>query len=459
FATLHLDVVRSATDELIASAHLPLSLSGVKDMYRTANLRGMTNPGVLAEPPNNPDSSSNGKNLVFLHGYQPDSGESGDMTAWLSEMFKRFHQSGSAAKFHGVLWFSNQGDPMDYQKNVVNAFQTAPVLRDYVGGLNGEVVVVAHSLGNMVVSSAIADHNMAVSKYMMCDAAVASEAYDSTMAKTDDLVHPMWADHDRRTWAANWHELFSETLDSRRMLTWRNRLRPVVARTEVWSFFSTGDEVFDLSPGCSVLTGVMSWREYDGMYGIEVYPAIGNFGRYSWQKQELLKGARRSNGWNSFGGTTHAGWAFEASTCTETQIAPYTWRIEISPECANPATANALSPDQLRGYPAFKHKPDWLVGESTLSQGQIDEMLAMGIPALTPSAGRTQVNVFEDNDVPQFDLDNSSLGVLNFKPNGLPIAGHLDRDGGKWLHNDMSDTAYYFTFKLFDRIVLEGAIK
>lgn len=310
--------------------------------------------------------------------------------------------------------------------------------------------------GNMVVSSAIADHNMAVSKYMMCDAAVASEAYDSTMAKTDDLVHPMWADHDRRTWAANWHELFSETLDSRRMLTWRNRLRPVVARTEVWSFFSTGDEVFDLSPGCSVLTGVMSWREYDGMFGIEVYPAIGNFGRYSWQKQELLKGARRSNGWNSFGGTTHAGWAFEASTCTETQIAPYTWRIEISPECANPATANALSPDQLRGYPAFKHKPDWLVGESTLSQGQIDEMLAMGIPALTPSAGRTVIQPFGGEKY-QINLNSTVDISTGFKPNGWPNRG--DPDFQNWLHNDMSDVAFYFSHKLFYKVVAEGVLK
>ena len=70
---------------------LPLSLSGVENMYRKVNLRNMQNPGALTEPSNNPDASSNGKNLVFLHGYQPDVGDSGDMSDWLSEMFKRVY--------------------------------------------------------------------------------------------------------------------------------------------------------------------------------------------------------------------------------------------------------------------------------------------------------------------------------------------------------------------------------
>ena len=66
---------------------------------------------------------------------------------------------------------------------MTNAFRTAPVLKDYVSGLNGDVIVAAHSLGNIVVSSAIVDQNMSVSKYMLCDAAVASEAYDATIAQ------------------------------------------------------------------------------------------------------------------------------------------------------------------------------------------------------------------------------------------------------------------------------------
>ena len=44
--------------------------------------------------------------------------------------------------------------------------------------MKGEVSVMAHSLGNMVVSSAIALEGMDVDRYFLLDAAVAAEAYD-----------------------------------------------------------------------------------------------------------------------------------------------------------------------------------------------------------------------------------------------------------------------------------------
>lgn len=38
-------------------------------------------------------------------------------------------------------------------------------------------MLMAHSLGNMVVSSMMQDYGLAVSKYLMCDSAVPSAAY------------------------------------------------------------------------------------------------------------------------------------------------------------------------------------------------------------------------------------------------------------------------------------------
>ena len=134
---LVLEIRRKSDNQLIVKSEMPLSLSSVTDMYRTVNLRNMQNPGILAGPSNNPDSLSNGKNLVFLHGYQPGTATTWP-TAWLAETFKRFYWSGSLAKFHGVSWFSSGPSATAYQPAVTNAFCTAPVLKDYVAGLNGD---------------------------------------------------------------------------------------------------------------------------------------------------------------------------------------------------------------------------------------------------------------------------------------------------------------------------------
>ena len=55
--------------------------------------------------------------------------------------------------------------PMSY-----NALQTAPHFADFLSNLSGETVVAAHSLGNMVVLSAISDYNAILGKYFMIDA-------------------------------------------------------------------------------------------------------------------------------------------------------------------------------------------------------------------------------------------------------------------------------------------------
>jgi hypothetical protein len=47
--------------------------------------------------------------------------------------------------------------------------------------LSGETTVAAHSLGNMVVLSAISDYGATPSHYFMIDSAVAMEAIDGTV--------------------------------------------------------------------------------------------------------------------------------------------------------------------------------------------------------------------------------------------------------------------------------------
>ncbi len=455
---LVLEIRRRTDDQLITKAEMPLRLSSVTDMYRYLNLRpaaGDTTHGGASqtnEPPNNPDSLSNGKNLVFLHGYSPDFGETTAIEGWLPEVFKRFYWSGSRAKFHAVSWRSGQDDQMDYQKNVTNAFCTASALKDYVAGLSGDVIVAAHSLGNIVVSSAIVDHSMSVFKYMLCDAAVASEAYDATMTQEINLVNAWWTDYSNRTWAVNWYQLFSGTGDTRQNLTWRDRLADVVNNTEAWNFYSTGDEVFELTSDQGLLTGLWS----GGIDWWFIVPIPANPGRYSWQKQELFKGTRYSDGWSSFGGTAEAGWGV-AYTSIQTEDEDGNYEYHVVPIYTNAAGANAASDDSLRSSPVFKHSPDWLVSTNALSQGQLNFMLGMGIPALTPSIGRTQLPL----DIIPLDRQKDLNSPVNtgFKPNGWPADGHTGPFDARWLHNDMKDVAYFYTYKLFDNIADVGGLK
>ena len=78
----------------------------------------------------------------------------------------------------------------------------------------------AHSLGNMVVSSMIQDHGLSVSKYLMCNSAVPAEAYDASLSlRVPQLVHPEWEDYPTNTWTASYHSLFDELpTDDRRLL-------------------------------------------------------------------------------------------------------------------------------------------------------------------------------------------------------------------------------------------------
>ena len=69
----------------------------------------------------------------------------------------------------------------------------------------------AHSLGNMVVSSMIHDYGLQVSKYLMCNSAVPTETYDASIGlRTPKLVHPEWEEYPTNSWSASWYTLFKD---------------------------------------------------------------------------------------------------------------------------------------------------------------------------------------------------------------------------------------------------------
>ena len=83
-------------------------------------------------------------------------------------------------------------------------------------------------------------------------------------------------------------------------------------------------------------------------------------------------------------------------------------------------------------------------------------MLGMGIPALTPSTGRSQLGTTIIPSARQPDLND---GGTVYQANFTTWPNRGDPDYQNWLHNDMKNVAYFFNFPLFDKIVDAGGLK
>lgn len=266
--------------------------------------------------------------------------------------------------------------------------------------------MLAHSLGNMVVSAAIEDYSMAVNKYFMLNAAVAIESYDASafVAATNGnyMVHEDWLGYNTNTWCSTWHQLFTSP-DDRAELTWKNRFSSVL--NVAYNFYSTGDEIFELSdetPG--PLSG--------GLFHLE---------QFAWQKQETLKGR------TALGSTDWAGWGFSG---------------EYSQSQANLAT-----PDNLRTNAVFRQEPDEMFTSNIVKQTQ-NEILALGIPALSGAAGLSALDplIAEKN----YDMNAN-------RASGWPRNSGYYAD--RWLHSDLKNVAYLYVNPLFKKLVENGGLE
>ena len=101
-------------------------------------------------------------------------------------------------------------------------------------------IILAHSLGNMVVSSAIQDHGFRPDRFFMFNAAVPAEAFDATQWDTNALKNPFefedWFGYPAKSWASCWHSLFT-TNDIRSKLTWKGRFAasPLIDNGRIFS--------------------------------------------------------------------------------------------------------------------------------------------------------------------------------------------------------------------------------
>ena len=431
----------------VLAVKLPLSVSGVEDMFYFHNFRkshglfGISEVhSRLEEPLNFPNVESSDVDVYLAHGFLVPERES---RAWGSEFFKRFWQEGSRARFHMVTWTGDEGPTsLSYESNVLNAFEAATAyagqVMDFKPSETSRIVLLAHSLGNMLTSAAISDGGLQADAYFALNGAVAAEAYMTTApvdwnSPSNPLVHPSWFNYAPRTWASHWHELFPES-DDRGKLTWLGRFSD--AAPILHNYYSSDDEVLEILPDNSNLdlTSGVEWDwEWDWI------PVRPSFRRYVWQKQVLFKGR------SPFFGSQWAGWGFHTVLDqNEELVLAY-----------DSSSANNLSTNDLRSSPVFCHYPGGMFS-ATISGELRNEILARGIPELTPSIGiapvsavgfATNVNmvVFQDpaNGWPQRDIDFSDGGT---RPN-------------RWLHTDLMNLSHFHTHKLFENLVTEGHLK
>jgi hypothetical protein len=460
---LVLDILQNGN--VIAETSLYLSITGVEQMFRFKNLtaaappyvqEGLTDRLADSDVPNEP--ATDGNNFVFLHGYSVNSIQ---CRGAFSDVFKRMFWAGSHAKFYGVSWrsYTSQGalSPWapgtvtpNYHTNVVNAFLTASNLTAFLGTLNGTNVVAAHSLGNMVVLSALSDWNAPINQYYMIDAAVAMEAIQSSAPQTTDMIYSDWIPYSTWLYSHEWNKLWP-TNDGRSLLSWQNRLANF-RNADVFNFYSSGEEVlrdYTGDPPASALSAIPT----------QIWAALNNRkGSFVWVWQEKGKGRAITD---SQIGSTHGGWAFNDPTYGTNQGFDMYTHMSVT-------AASQLTTNQVKSSPFFdlgSTPESWgsftadlaltNSGGSAYATANQNRILADAIPAMTLPIGA--------NPVPRLSPPNNPV-LRNFNmqalyENGWPLSRLSTSETNNWHHGDFKDMAYTYTYQFYTDLVYFGNLK
>ena len=419
--------------EVLYSYSVPMYIQPVKRMYDWINARYLSgdNSGRATESHVLWDEEYT-KSLIFLHGANVSTS---DAENWGDILFKRLWVSGSRARFYNVDWKSDIGSAANYHQNASNAFAVAVNLASVLTSrIPGEKVVMAHSLGNMVVSSMIQDHGLQVSKYLMCNSAVPSEAYypaNDVSIRVPQLVHPQWEEYPTNSWASNWHKLFAnDPFDDRRKLGWPGRFSNVTQYAV--NFFSTGDEVLELAEDNDIYV----WTG-----------ATSGYVQYSWHHQELWKGRAAAN---VLGGTTWSGWNIEENLLGVDKISV--------------SEAQQMQPEDFKTNTVFYCYPSSM-NSTNISLLVRAAHLTQGIPALArPTGGRDLYDALDWRDYFNMNLpverqvgdDGQTITQGIQRPNGWPTRFRWDN---RWLHSDMKDVSYFYNFKFYEKVVEKGNLR
>ncbi|TVP77432.1 MAG: hypothetical protein EA353_10500 [Puniceicoccaceae bacterium] len=442
---------------------LPIKISSVEQMYRRVNLSSViqgtaqSTPTATGDPAGWPDAYTTNRYFAFLHGFNVSQQQARE---WNSQMFKRLFWSGSQARYVGVTWHGDTAP--NYYRGVKNAFLTSEYLAGALDSIpSNEMVIAAHSLGNVVVSEALtstSSQTLAVDQYFLLSAAVPIEAYDpqqisgtdSSGSMWSNIRYPDWSEYADRVTASYWHELFLDGKpdasgdpvfgDSRQQITWKGRFSIL---GNAWNFFSTGEDVLRNASG-SVPT---------------LFSQFTGKGPDSWTFQEMNKGrGGLHTGVPYVEGLspTHGGWGFSQE--------PTYW---AGGDFYPPHIINALDDAQLRSEPFFyrfrnSSPNNSFYNGATLRNALGDtsaitmasqpftqyKLLAEAIPATSFAAGANAIGAFgEAQNIDMQDQHQTSGEWPQERPNQ------------NWEHSDLKDVAFPYVYQLFDQLVEIGNLK
>jgi hypothetical protein len=374
------------------------SFTSAEKMFRFKNLREEDEaaaPDRLDPPENWPDDLCNDANYYYVHGFNVSEPRGRGAQA---NMFKRLFWSGSNARFYGVCW---DGSPLTvpamptkrachYHNAVVNAFATAPHLATFLNSQTAgerQNIIMAHSLGNILTSSAICDHDANVKQYYMVDAAVAKEAYGDTTPNPDmipdgslifnqnegifSVVGHNWHDYPFETYPSEYYQLFDSS-DDRSKLTWRHRFADIQTKTEAFNFYSSTEDVLRVDTGYTTsMAGLIDWDLFD---------VDENKSLYVFQTQEMYKGKNDFSAIIAGGGSDpFAGWGFTTESDLHIQklrINKINLEIELWPKYpsyqgeeldqTNESRRNEFR-EKLKSDPLFRPEPEILFGDNGAS--------------------------------------------------------------------------------------------
>lgn len=419
--SLRIAVEDTESGALLFESSASVNAMDVHKMYRWLNLDYVCGEKTDAKYEDRltvdwPDTEHADANVVFVHGYNMHPSEAWD---WSQAMFKRLRWSGMDAGFTAVLWRGNESQMWvpkippftdsnayatpNYHQNVLNAFRTAETFASRVNALPGEKkYMIAHSLGNMLVSASRQFHGLQYEKYFMLNAAVPVEAYDPVGGVTEKAKNAMtpesWREYPDRVRSAHWYELFLDSPgDERQKMTWKGIFKDV---DKTVNFYSSKDEV--------VADGDGGWK----------WPFTRNF---AWYNQE------RARGKYLVSLSPQAGWKFSGYYSKTERVGSNSHGTTIDRRRRYyPSETYEISNASLRVHPFFKDFQDSGIygdGGSAFLKANPQVWwysLSHGIPAESLATGA--------NPVPKWVL-----------PKGGKL-GQTDSDDGKKRNYDMATT-------------------
>ena len=398
-------------------------------MYRWRNIRGVCGDlsgetDSVGEPSNRPDAECNGKHFVFVHGYNVNAAAARE---WSDAMFKRLWLAGSRSMFTAVDWFGDDsqfatifnGDVTpDYYANVMHAFMSAPALTNVCVALPGEKVMLAHSLGNVLVSSAAVDCGLQYTRYYMLNAAVPMEAYD-VAADAPEMLDSAWSGANISYRASDWSTLFTNT-DFRASLSWRGRFAGIANAVNCYS--ETEDVLKD--------------------------PELHGYGG-AWSMQELLKGTAAWNALNAVpyygrGVDCEGGWG--VNTFYAVNPALYTPGYGFHSSAMGDITPKDAIEHPL--FTPFRTEADsmhstnlFTISDQSYRAALRAKFLGDAIPATSFAAGRNNIMGVSENY-------NMQIGVQG---NVWPIA-RIKNNRREWLHSDVKNVAFFYLHQVFRKV-------